>query len=56
MLLQVLAVVINWVVPLNSCPESCSFLGLSTICIEGIVVSDPSGEAIDFHSGECWIP
>ena len=40
----------------NSCPESCSFLGLSTICIESIIVSDTSGEAIDFHSGECWIP
>ena len=29
---------------------------ISTICIHGIVVADPSGNAIDTETGECWIP
>jgi len=27
-----------------------------SICIHGIVVSDPSGNAIDIETGECWVP
>ena len=27
-----------------------------SICIQNIVVSDPSGNAIDYEIGECWVP
>ena len=27
-----------------------------SICIHGIVVSDPSGNAIDVQAGKCWVP
>ena len=27
---------------------------ISTICIDGLIVSDPSGNAIDYEVGECW--
>ena len=26
-----------------------------SICIHGVVVSDPSGNAIDYEIGECWV-
>ncbi len=39
-----------------SCPETCGTVEKSTICINSIVVSDPSGEAIDTQAGECRIP
>ena len=33
------------------------FIGdISTICLSYIIVSDPSGNAIDYEIGECWIP
>ena len=27
-----------------------------SICINSVVVSDPSGNAIDYEIGECWVP
>jgi len=39
-----------------SCPETCGTVEKSTICINSIVVSDPSGNAIYTQAGECWIP
>jgi len=33
------------------------FIGdISTICLSYIVVSDPTGTALDYEIGECWIP
>ena len=32
------------------------FGDISTIGLSHIIVSDPSGNAIDYEIGECWIP
>ncbi len=33
------------------------FIGdISKICLSYIIVSDPSGNAIDYEIGECWVP
>ena len=39
-----------------SCPETCGTVEKSTICINSIVVSNVSGQALDFQAGKCWIP
>ena len=39
-----------------SCPETCGTVGKSTICIEDIIVSNSSGNDLQFQAGKCWIP
>ena len=39
-----------------SCSETCGTVGKSTIYIEGIVLSDASGNTIDVQAGKCWVP